>query len=197
MTLTKKTTLTTEGLDNLVQQFKSKENLEAFLTAFLDQCQDVENASFELIDERTLDAAVGAQLDGIGEIVGLDRGGLSDEDYRTRLRVQIRINKSDGTIDTLLGIVALLENDPLELTEYYPAAMEIFVIEIQSDPETLARIIADARWAGVGCDLHYTTDTLTNTFGFASGDTTESSSTEGFANDGGTTGGKFSDALEA
>lgn len=63
----------TKGLSRLAYQFNGSENLRQFLQSFLDEFQNLENSGLQLLNERYLNEAVGAQLDGIGEIVGADR----------------------------------------------------------------------------------------------------------------------------
>ena len=96
MTLTQKSTHVQEGLANLVQQFKDKPDLAALLTSYLEQIQDLETAYFGLLTERTLNAAVGVQLDGIGAIVGEDRRGRDDADYRLAIRARIKASTPAG-----------------------------------------------------------------------------------------------------
>lgn len=195
--LEQKTTLTAEAVANLVEQFRNTTNLDAFVSAFVDQIQDAENGAFELITERTLAAAEGVQLDGIGQIVGLARGGLSDADYRIRLQAQILINLSSGTIDEILEIIILLEPTITDFRELEPATIITTIYDITADPALIASIIRDARSAAVKSDLHYSLSPEAELFELASGDTIETSSTTGLANDAGTTGGKLADALGA
>ena len=195
--LERKTTLTAEAVANLVEQFRQADNLAAFISAFVDQIQDAEDGAFELITERTLDAAEGVQLDGIGQIVGLERGGLTDDAYRVRLRAQILINSSSGTINEILEIVVLLEPTITDFFELEPATIITVIYDITEDAALIASVIRDARSAGVKSDLHYSLSPVGELFELASGDTTESSSTTGLANDAGTTGGKLADALGA
>lgn len=195
--LSKKTTHTAEALANLVEQFKDKANLAAFLSAHTDQIQDAENGAFELIDERTLAGSVGVQLDGLGSIIGADRDGVADDAYRTRLEIQILINSSSGVVEQILEILSLLEPPPIEIEELEPATIITTIFDVVTSQIGLALIIAAARSAAVRSDLHYSVSPEPELFRFASGDTTESSATQGFANDGGTTGGKYIDAIGA
>src|SRR5690606_15428098 len=75
----------------LVEQFKNRPRIRAMIEAFVGQVADLEDALEELRTGRSLDQAQGAQLDGLGTIIGLPRGGMDDEQYRARLRVQIRV----------------------------------------------------------------------------------------------------------
>ncbi len=194
--LTKKTTITSEALANLIELFKGKPNLSALIAAFTDQSQDIEDGAFEVLLDTIIATAVGVQLDGIGVIVGRARRGLSDTLYRVRLQAQILINKSSGTLDEILTIVVLLEAAPIaNVEEQFPAAFVIDIPDIQGDPAQLAAIIAEARSAAVNGHLHYSLSPVAELFTFASGDVPEADTSKGFANDAGTTGGKYADAL--
>ncbi len=65
----------------LLQQFKSSENLIAFIDALIEDQGDLEKVLEQLLTERAINTAIGQQLDIIGEIVGqprdiLDLSGL-------------------------------------------------------------------------------------------------------------------------
>lgn len=129
MTLSEKTNHVSEAIDNLISQFKDKPNFQAFVTSLVNQVQELEVALNDLITERTLETAVGEQLDGIGEILGEDRQGRNDDDYRTALRARILLNVGSGTPEEIVELVSYLTDDKSnELTEYFPAAFTIFVL---------------------------------------------------------------------
>ena len=62
-----------KGLSRLAYQFEDSVNFKSFIETFLRQFQDLEISNLQLLNERYLNTAVGKQLDGIGEIVGLER----------------------------------------------------------------------------------------------------------------------------
>lgn len=62
-----------KGLSRLAFQFNESEKFKSFLTAFLDEFQYLDDQNENLKALRTLDASQGVQLDGVGEIVGLER----------------------------------------------------------------------------------------------------------------------------
>lgn len=62
-----------KGLNRLAYQFSNSEKFKGFITSFLQQFEDLRISELQLLNERYLDTAVGIQLDGIGEIVGIDR----------------------------------------------------------------------------------------------------------------------------
>jgi len=62
-----------KGILRLAYQFKDSTKFQDFLEAFLQQLQNLQISELQLLNERYLNTAVGVQLDGIGEIVGLSR----------------------------------------------------------------------------------------------------------------------------
>lgn len=199
MTLVKSTTHIVDAKARLVEQFRGSLNLEALIAAYVEQVQDLENVFFQLLLERTLENAVGVQLDNLGTIIGEERMGLSDDDYRLRLRVRVKINASSGTPEQILKIFELLFPDNgFQILEFYPAAFNLIINnELTEDALQLAEILKESRPAGVKAFIEYTLAPDTDTFTFATGDTAEASTTQGFSNDAGTSGGKFADAVEA
>ena len=193
MALEQKTDHAAEALARQVEQFKSKPNIEAIINAASAQTQDDETVLFEILEDTTLDASEGVQLDGIGDIVGEERLGRSDADYRLGIKAQIRKNVSSGTGDEILAIVALLTSNAHEFIEYFPAGFVLVIDDaLVEDPAQFAGNLPRA--GGVRGSIEYTLADDDDTFAFATGDVAEASATQGFSNDGGTSGGKFADA---
>lgn len=96
-------------LSDLVEQFKGKPHIEALMEAIGEQLCDIAIFFEDLQVQRTLETAVGKQLDGIGDIVCLSReecakyagmfprGCIGDEEYRALLKSKIIINTNDTT----------------------------------------------------------------------------------------------------
>lgn len=62
-----------EAVARLITQFKESANLIGYIESLLSESDEVEDVNQQLLEERWLDTAVGAQLDIIGEIVGQPR----------------------------------------------------------------------------------------------------------------------------
>lgn len=200
MALAEKFTHVLEGQSRLVAQFKDDLGLLGMLEAYLTQVQELEYVFFRLLDI-VVDSTnqTGAQLDLIGRIVGENRNGKTDENYLRAIQARIVINRASGLPDEVLRVLALTYPDNArELTEHFPASIVASLSDtFTGDIEALADLIRQVRAAGVRQDLEYTVAEDTETFSFASGDTAETDSSAGFANDAGTTGGKFADVVEA
>jgi len=96
-----------KGIERLAYQFLDSEKFKGFLTSFLTEYEELNTSGLQLLNERYLDIAVGAQLDGIGEIVGLPRPeGETDTLYRFLIRIRIIKNKTAMTIDDTLRLIS-------------------------------------------------------------------------------------------
>ena len=135
-------------------RWRNKADLDAWTKTYLKQLQDLEDAIFEVILGRILDNAIGVQLDIIGKLVGQPRTDASDDRYRTLISARIRINRSSGTPEDLIGVAVLLlatNGESFKLREEPPAQVRITVLdELQSsDPDLFHSLLNSARAAGV------------------------------------------------
>jgi hypothetical protein len=150
-TMTQKTTRVTEAQGRLIEQFRGHTNIDAIVKAFAQQSQDLEDAAFQVIENTLVATAVGVQLDELGEIVGVERGGKSDADYRVRIGAQIILNSSSGTIEELLALAtALGATTDTVITEVQPAKIEVAVNVPISNGEEVGIVMSQAKPAGVG-----------------------------------------------
>tara|TARA_R100001594_G_scaffold53735_1_gene87293 strand:- start:25537 stop:26208 length:672 start_codon:yes stop_codon:yes gene_type:complete len=149
------------GLAKLLEQFKGKPHIEGILTTYLQQSQDTQTTYEEMLDERSIHTAIGVQLDMIGALVGEERFGRPDEEYRTAIFVRIAINSSNGTIPDIKQIISTLTgltNEQIRVVEHYPAGMYIYLDTetIYSDlPDTVSKLLPVAvnlGYIGYGTD---------------------------------------------
>lgn len=172
-----------DGLELLLEQFKDKPRLAGVLCAFLEQVQEVEDATWQLLTERDLDTAVGAQLDMLGRLVGEERRGRTDDQYRPFVRARILINRSNGLPEEILTIlrVVLGAGVGLRLREDFPAAFTVIVSELGTlTPDTLIRLLQQAKAAGVRVLLEYSAVPPEEAFTFASASAVELDVARGF-----------------
>lgn len=190
----------TEALANLVSQFQGKTYLAGVLIAFVNQIQELENVCFELLSQRWLDNAEGAQLDGFGSIVGEAREGRTDDDYRLAIRARILLNLSSGTPEDIIALTrALTDGAMVSLTEYFPAYFTVEIPDPLASTELAEKIeyfIDQASPAGVGSGLIYIVSPVGEEFTFAEADIPTSSTTQGWADDAQTSGGYWADIVE-
>lgn len=155
------------------EYMKGKPNFAALLNAVVGQIQDLENAAFAVLTERTIDTAVGVQLAAIGKVVGQPRAGETDALYRRKIRARIATNNSEGTIDEIYNIARLIVDDStvsLILHNYGTAAFHLVMF---SAPVTdavatiVSEFLAAAKTAGVRAIVESQGDVDAEMFTFA------------------------------
>lgn len=134
-------------------------NIEKLLATYTDETQELETAIQQVLNDRWLDTSVGVQLDGLGQIVGRERQGATDETYRRLLSAQIALNLSTGSVQDVVSILELfLPGVTLELKQEYPAAFTVTAMGT-AHPTSVATIAAEAmgqaRGGGVRALFHY------------------------------------------
>src|SRR5690606_30235819 len=109
---------TADPLRRLVEQFRGKPRIEALLRAIAAQVQQLEDVATDLLEKRWLDTAEGAQLDGLGRLLGHGRVAWDAEQYRARLLLRARLRLPAGPPASLVPALApLSEGPPVQLTE--------------------------------------------------------------------------------
>jgi len=146
-------------------------NIEKLIAVFMEPVQDVENAIAQLLIQRTLDTAEGVQLDVIGAVVDQPRNGLSDDDFRRYCRARIAVHRSNGVVEDLIRIAALIIND---LTSGHIVIRSIsnatFVLEVRdhavdvAGATALQDMLTKATSGGVRIIIVYSEVLLSQTF---------------------------------
>lgn len=143
-----------KALARLLTQYQGATRLQSLLTAMIDPIQEIEDVLQSMNIDRYLAAAVGVQLDNIGDIVGLPRPtGMGDEQYRLHLYGQIKVNTSEGQPEQLIQIYQLLTQAVIVLLfEEFPAEFIIasdYTPPDQATTDDLIDIVKSAAPAGV------------------------------------------------
>lgn len=179
------------GLARLIWQYRGEQpRLQAFLEAFLDEVQSIENAAFQVLTGVWPWTAIGNQLDVIGRIVVQPRYGMVDDEYRVFILGRIFVNKGDGQLpqffellDDILGIT------PVQAYEWWPAGFRIAVAGV-SYPSPTIDLVYDLKGGGIYFEFVYSEQDEGTIFTTSSQlGTDEASTTEGTENLAMTTGG--------
>lgn len=135
----------------------------ALIASQADQFQQLENAIYSLNEGRqlfngTTYPAIGAQLDGLGAIVGQARNGQSDAVYLLFILGRIAANYSNGTMPDISTVVSLLfQTNTYSIFPLYPAALGIQIPSTSPlDPALFAQaiaLVADSVSAGIGVEF--------------------------------------------
>lgn len=139
------------GAGKLLHQFSGKPNIEGVLAAYTAELNKSQQGIMHILDERGLSSATGAFLDDIGKLVGVQRLGDTDEDYRSNIDVGILLDISEGTPNDLLRIVKKLTvSSDVKYFEHYPCFVHLQV----NGEENLERCYKIAKGAiPVGVDV--------------------------------------------
>lgn len=145
----------------LTDSFRGRPNIEGILKSFLQDDDDLQtvadNAALQrLIDNATLDA-----LDKLGALVGEPRYGRLDDDYRAGIRLRIFVNRCQGRSVDMLTFAQLTRSDSYTYSEFYPAAFQMFLENLQGALETFRKLV-QSKPAGVYAEMVFTTSAKTN-----------------------------------
>ncbi len=186
MSITQNTTVTADGLDRLLEQYKGKPRMTALVSAWLDECQAVEDALWSIYYQRELqnDVAADDLLDKIGKIVGQLRGSLDDATYRAYIRARIRANRSGGTLPDIYKVFSLLFGSDTGML-YTPggtASFEFRILDALTPDQAAAGVsfLTESKAAGVRAIFEWQEqpDNETFTFSFGTYATTDTSVTD-------------------
>lgn len=156
------------GVARLIERYR-RPRTSALLESWLGEVQSAEDALWQLLIERSVTTAVGAQLDVLGAIVGQAREGRADEPYRVWISARNMVSRSSGTTAELLALARkLLPADvTISLEEYYPAAVVVRLGAVTLDAGYhVAHMLHLAKAAGVLLEATWPV-AATATFAFA------------------------------
>ena len=182
---------TEEAQGNVLSQFEDATTLADLIASYTDRVQELEFAVFPVMSARSIDYATTDRLDGIGQILDVARQGRTDVGYRLRLRAELLILKSNGTVDELIAILQALASMPTKtivIDEYDPKTiyMRIQNFAVSFEDATIMKSLLDrARPAATELHLIYSSTTQTDEHIFRFSDTYgtgELSSDHGFNN---------------
>jgi hypothetical protein len=158
------------GAPNLfTDMFRGRPRLEAILVALTRPFVALETAAWDVILKRTLDASTYEQLDVIGRVVGEQRKGRTDAQYRAILRLVIRARRSQGRTTDVLDVLTLSGFD-FSYREHFPAGFRAEVFSITNGPD-LAFWVFVAKALGAAATVAYSPTSRATTWGVDSSGT--------------------------
>lgn len=119
------------AIDNLTEQFKDSEKITDLVAGLLSPIASTKQALNDLLLNRSINTAIGKQLDELGILLGLDRLGQDDEVYRALLKTKIYINKSEATKYYVTEAVEQLSNGEVISHNLYGGGIQILTSGIQ------------------------------------------------------------------
>lgn len=139
----------------LATQFSTSENFKKLLRVLSGPFQELEIVFQQLKYLRAVDKGDGAQLDVVGSLLDLPRGGLDDVNYRQALRLRVIRNICQGDPNSIIEYARRVANATIvEYTEGEAA------INIGHNGDVLALtvdVVKDVTPAGVGVTVEFIT----------------------------------------
>lgn len=115
------------ALGRLIQQYQ-KPGIEAWVSSFLVEVQEFEDALWSVLEGVYLDNAEGVTLDMLGEIVKEERLGRGDVGYLLGIKTRIRINRSYGRARDILEVSRIMVGPAypaIEISDVQPATIKL------------------------------------------------------------------------
>ena len=130
MTIEEITDHAEQAKERLPSQFNDAVNFRGFFDIAGARFQELETQLFNILDQRHLSVAVGVQLDGIGQILDLERElGESDASYRASLIGRTGELAKSGEMENIItSFLTLTGAVSVEATDFYPAAVNIVAL---------------------------------------------------------------------
>lgn len=177
MPLVEQTDQVEQALRLLVSSYAGKPTLEAYLSSFITQLQELEAAAFDVIDVTDVDSNEGEQLDLVGRIVGQPRGGRDDAAYQQWIKARVHVNKGSGTGNDLLivaGLTVPVANS-YTMTESFPQEVEIWLSGAIDNAvaDSIRQILGETKLGGVRLQVGWYVDEDTFQFSTTGGTVTD------------------------
>lgn len=144
--------------DQAVGQLPSRDrkpNTEALVRGLCAGVQLAEDLLWFMLNDGMLANATGAALDQWGELVGEQRLGLGDSDYRRFIEARMLVNRANpGTPNELIAIWKLITAPYVSVSYRSPGPCIIWLTTLRETPMTaavasrVARMMQDAAPAG-------------------------------------------------
>ncbi len=123
-----------------------KENFEKLVDIFSIEVQKVEEALIELSKQKDLDNISGIWLDFIGKIVGEDRQGRTDTEYRKALKIRTSVGSTSGTPNEIINIMKNYVNGDFARIVRHPLAQgTLHVSGTENLDNTLISLLEDIK----------------------------------------------------
>ncbi len=144
------------GQSRLINIFSELPNISKILSTYTGACSNLEDLWFELLEERSLTTAVGAQLDLLGKLIVEQRRGRGDDEYRVAILAKIGVNNSEGTALNITDFISGLTGaETIKIFQHFPASttLQFNSRDLILNPKEVAQSVDSVHSAGVGTAL--------------------------------------------
>lgn len=160
-----------QGLARLTSAFITQPNVRAMLAVYLQPWQDLEDATWDVLNGRILATATvyalpatNAVLDALGALIGQRRGSLSDAELKALIYLRVAANRATGRVTDWARFAQILtpfcDTVPVfygDQAGIYFGCWNLFPDNVPNPANTVAQVLARAPGNGMGAVLAYTT----------------------------------------
>ena len=136
---------------------EESEVIDALLSSIEDEITNLQNYIEQEVLGWFINTATGDELDRIGLLAGVLRGGKNDTDYR--IEIKSKILSTAGTQEVLLNIAKDLTDDTAEVSDYAAGQVEVKanaeMLGVKVSKETFQEAINRVKVAGVQPYWHW------------------------------------------
>ena len=112
----------------LIEDFKSSVNIVKLLYIITNEKKKIDQAMIYLAKNRLISTATGAYLDEIGEELGVERNGSTDEEYRVILKIRSYRTKTSGTMPEIIDLLVRFTGVDAQSINIYIGSQKSFDI---------------------------------------------------------------------
>lgn len=156
-------TYVADGVALLTSRYRNLVIVPGVVMALMLALQEVENAAWSVIEGILLTTPpVGDAVDRLAALVGITRDGRTDTQLLAAIQIQIRINRSHGLAEDIIGIAALVVANAVY--REWPTMVAAWEIDLLVTPPTtavvqaLTQYLGKARSAGTAGNIRYAPD---------------------------------------
>lgn len=142
----------------------AESNNYKLLKIHAEELDEIDSVIGDIIEAHNVEYSSGESLDLLAELLELERGELSDDDFRATIEATSVFRRSNGTIDDIKNLVSSITGVPVEkisITEPGETSFSI-ILEIPNEKSfsipLLTEKVCDAKAAGV---KYLSTDLIT------------------------------------
>jgi len=154
---TLKTNVVGSAINRLFPWLQDKDDFTELLRAIALEIQEAENSVGEFYNNLVVEDASGELLQFWAEIMGVENRGLTDENLRRFVAHRTQVNRSAGTIDTLISIFENIAEGTVQFWTSYPAGVVLETVRSSdlsfAERREIWKFMGDAIQAGTGFTL--------------------------------------------
>jgi len=97
--------------ESLVLPAFKETNITGVVKSLVSPLQEISDTSYQVAGAYDVRTAVGVQLDSVGKLLNVDREGMTDDEYREKIKARLLINNSKGTSSDFISLLKLVLGD--------------------------------------------------------------------------------------